>query len=75
MLSPRLNQAQAGHVPAPHFKEKLMLAAITAKLRLATEEDTDAVRRRTDRRSLVTPQPRLRWTHNPAGTGLTARWT
>ena len=22
----------------------------------------------------VTPQPRLRWTHLPAGTGLTARW-
>ena len=25
-------------------------------------------------RSPVTPQPRLRWTHQPAGTGLSARW-
>lgn len=25
-------------------------------------------------RSLAAPQPRLRWTHMPAGTGLTARW-
>jgi hypothetical protein len=25
-------------------------------------------------RFLGTPQPRLRWTHLPAGTGLTARW-
>lgn len=25
-------------------------------------------------RILVAPQPRLRWTHRPAATGLTARW-
>ena len=25
-------------------------------------------------RSLATAQPRLRWTHMPQGTGLTARW-
>lgn len=25
-------------------------------------------------RFLIAPQPRLRWTHLPAGTGLTARW-
>jgi hypothetical protein len=179
MLSPRhtpTNQPEAGHTPALHFKEKLMFAANTYKLRLATEEDAEALRRlaeldsrrplagrvligeiagspaaalsldddrviadpfrRTDHlvaclriragviraheatpslsermraalrpraasdttgssgplvrsggshpsdiqetptpiRVLATPQPRLRWTHLPAGTGLTARW-
>ena len=28
----------------------------------------------TPSRFLATPQPRLRWTHLPAGAGLTARW-
>jgi hypothetical protein len=166
MLSPRrtpTNRAEAGHTPALHVKEKLMFAANTYNLRIATEQDSDVLRRLAEldsrapltgrvligeiagspaaalslsddrvtadpfrltdhlvaclriragairaheatpslsermraalrpraargshpveiqetpmpRRSLVSPQPRLRWTHLPASTGLTARW-
>ena len=35
----------AGHAPALHFKEKLMFAANTYEVRLATEDDADALRR------------------------------
>ena len=56
--------AQAGAIRA-HEATPSLSERVRAALRPRPASD----------RSHVTPQPRLRWTHVPAGTGLSARWT